>query len=280
MAEGIKNGDFMRETHDMTKASKKFHNKVKSFCDPLVQLFGINHFYHAKVTNAGHFIGLNLNPGWEEFFFSDKTHLLIWPDKCLPRKVKEGVRFLQEDENENFNKLLKTAKEEYSLNFSLQIVEKTPQGTDMYGFALNSQNPHQHMVLINEIPLLRLFIKRFQEEFKPLYAALNDNKVDMPSLLGPQFFKAKVPAITRSFMRDQFLQKMGIEIPSLTDREIEVIKYLIQGYSASQLAAELFISKRTAEHHIERIKYKFNSFSKSELIRKIRELESIGYFMF
>jgi DNA-binding CsgD family transcriptional regulator len=124
-----------------------------------------------------------------------------------------------------------------------------------------------------------LFIKRFQEEFETLYTALEDNQVDMTGLLGTQFYKAKVPPITSS-MRDQFFQKMGIKIPPLTNREIEVIKYLIKGYSASRLACELFISKRTAEHHIERIKDKFNSFSKSELIQKIREFELIGYFMF
>ena len=151
----------------------------------------------------------------------------------------------------------------------------------MYGFALNSSNPLQHMSLINEMPLLRLFIKRFQEEFRELYAALDDNKIDMTSLLGTQFYKAKASPINKSLTRDQFLQKMGIEIPSaLTDRELDVIKYLIRGYPASQIASELFISKRTVEHHLERIKDKFYSFSKADLIQKIRELELIGYFTF
>ena len=62
----------MKETHDMVSASKKFHDKMKAFCDPLVQLFGINHFYHAKITNSGHFVGVNLNREWEEYFFWDK----------------------------------------------------------------------------------------------------------------------------------------------------------------------------------------------------------------
>lgn len=271
----------MKETHDMVRASKKFQDKMKSFCDPLVQLFGINHFYHAKITNSGHFVGVNLNREWEEYFFSDKSHLHIWPDKCQPRKVRHGIRFLEENEDDNFNKLLRKAKKDYSLNFSLQLVEKSNQGTNMYGFALNSSNPLQHMTLINEMPLLRLFIKRFQEEFKALYAALDDNKIDMSSLLGSEFYNAKVPAITKSYMRDQFLKKMGIEIPtSLTDRELEVIKHLIKGYPASQIASELFISKRTVEHHLERIKDKFYASSKSDLIQRIRELESIGYFMF
>lgn len=273
----------MKETDDMVKASKKFDNKIKSFCSPLVQTFGIRHFYHAKITNSGHFVGVNLDREWEEYFFSDKSHLLIWPDKCQPCKIRNEIRFLHENEGEKeeFNKLLKTAKEKYSLNFSLQFTEKSNTGLNMYGFALDSPSPLQHMMLIKEMPLLRLFIKRFQVEFKKLYTALDDNTVDMPTLLGSQFYKVKSRAINKSFIGDQFLKKIGIEIPkSLTDREMEVIKYLIQGHSASQIACEIFISKRTVEHHLERIKDKFFSSSKSDLIQKIRELESIGYFMF
>ncbi len=267
----------MKETRDMVRASKNFDNKIKSFCSPLIQNFGISHFYHAKVTKAGYFVGVNLNRDWEEYFFSDKSHLLIWPDKCQSCKVHNGIRLLQETENDNLNKLLLTAKEDYSLNFSLQFVEKSNQDTNMYGFALNSSDHMQHMALLKEIPLLRLFIKRFQEEFKGLYAALDNNKIDMPSLLGASFYKVKNPTLTKSLMREQFLKKMGIEIPSsLTDRETDVIKYLIEGCSASEIASELSRSKRTVEHQIERIKDKFYASSKSALIKKLLEHESIG----
>lgn len=273
----------MKETQDMVKASKKFDDKIKSFCAPLIETFGISHFYHAKITSSGHFIGFNFNRTWEEYFFSEKSHLLIWPDKCQPCKITKGIRFLHEDENENaeLNRLLKSAREEYSLNFSLQFVEKSSHCTEMYGFALNSSDPLQHLMIVKEMPLLRLFMKRFQEEFKGLYKALNNNCIDMPSLLGPQFHNAKNRIVNQSFMHEQFLQKIGIQLPQpLTERELDVIKFLVKGHSAAEIGSLLFLSKRTVEHHLERIKDKFCSNSKSDLIQKIRELESIGYFMF
>lgn len=271
----------MNEIHDMMRASSKFHDKIQKFCVPLVKSFGVSHFYHARVTNSGHFIGVNLNRSWEEYFLSDKSHLLIWPDKCQPCKIKNGIRFLQGNENDSLNKLLIKAKEDYSLNFSLQFVEKSNQGTNMYGFALNSSDPLQQMTFANEMPLIRLFIKRFQEEFKTLYSTLDNKMVSMSNLLGPSFYNAKVPSITKSSLRDEFLTRIGIEVPMpLTDRETEIIKYFLKGCPASQIACELFISTRTVEHHLERIKDKFHSSSKSELFQKIRELASIGYFMY
>ncbi len=271
----------MKQMHDMVRISKKFDDKLTSFCAPLIQMFGISQFYHAHVSHSGHFIGVNMNRDWEEYFFSDKSHLLIWPDKCQPCKSSNGIRLLQEGTNESLNHLLRTAKDKYSLNFSLQFVEKSNHGTDMYGFALNSPSLLQHMLLLKEAPLLRLFIKQFREEFKPLYLALHDHQVDMTKLLGSQFYKVKNPAITEPHDRDQFLKRMHIETPpSLTPTEVEIIKYLIGGSSASEIASLLFRSKRTVEHHIERIKDKFFSISKSELIKKIREFELIGYFAF
>ncbi len=270
----------MKETFEMVKITRKYHDRIKKFCGPL-NLFGVNHFFHARVTHTSHFTGINLHPEWEEYFFSNKNHLLLWPDKCQPLKVKSNVRFLMENENDPHKELIHIAKEKYSINFSLQIVEKTNQETDIFGFALDSPNPLKHMTLLKEMPLLRLFIKRFKEEFKGLYKHLNDHQIDLKSFLGPQFYNKKISPASPSLARDCFLQKMNIKIPlPLSNREIEVIRYLIQGYSASQIGLNLYISKRTVEHHLERIKEKFDSSNKAELIRIIRELESIGFFMF
>lgn len=273
----------MKEARGLIKVSQTYNNKIQSFCNPLIQTFGITHFYHAKITNDGHFVAINLNRDWEEYFFSNRSHLLIWPDKCSPQQIKSGIRFLNDDkhEKESLNFLLKTARDSYSLNFSLQFVEKSNWGFEMWGFALNTPNSLQHMHLVKEAPLLRLFIKRFQEEFKKLYLLLNENRVDLTDLLGPQFYEAKNQTESLPFAHTQFLKSIGVPLPTtLSNREVEVIKSLIRGYSASEIASQLFISRRTVEHHLERIKDKFSSASKSELIQKIRDLESIGYFMF
>jgi len=53
-----------------------------------------------------------------------------------------------------------------------------------------------------------------------------------------------------------------------TMRENEVLKYLVRGKTAKEIAIILKISYRTVQHHIEHMRTKSNSNSKSELIDK------------
>lgn len=60
--------------------------------------------------------------------------------------------------------------------------------------------------------------------------------------------------------------------PLLAQRERECICYLYQGYSHAEIAKELKISVRTVEYHVENLKTKTNSESKSDVLKKFRTL--------
>ena len=55
----------------------------------------------------------------------------------------------------------------------------------------------------------------------------------------------------------------------LSKREIECAYYLIRGMTAKQIAKIIFLSPRTIEHYIDRIKSKFKCKSRSDLIMSI-----------
>lgn len=52
----------------------------------------------------------------------------------------------------------------------------------------------------------------------------------------------------------------------LSKRELECVKYLIQGMTSREIGTMLFISKRTVETHLIHLKEKMNCRTKSELI--------------
>lgn len=55
----------------------------------------------------------------------------------------------------------------------------------------------------------------------------------------------------------------------LTQRQKEIIYHMVRGKTAKEIAVILNVSPRTIEHHIENIKIRTNSDSKSELIDKM-----------
>jgi len=78
------------------------------------------------------------------------------------------------------------------------------------------------------------------------------------------------------FVRTQ-KEKQKILLPAklkslykLTDREIEIIKLLLEGKSSQQIAAKLFISKHTVDTHRRNILKKINIKSTTELIPILR----------
>lgn len=62
-------------------------------------------------------------------------------------------------------------------------------------------------------------------------------------------------------------------IPTLSKREQECAMYLIQGMTCREIAATLFISRRTVETHMEHLKEKLSCQKKSQLIFKLLQSE-------
>jgi DNA-binding NarL/FixJ family response regulator len=56
-------------------------------------------------------------------------------------------------------------------------------------------------------------------------------------------------------------------IPELTDREIEVLKLVATGMSSKEIAAELFISHRTVQNHVQNTLGKLQLHNRVELVR-------------
>ena len=84
-----------------------------------------------------------------------------------------------------------------------------------------------------------------------------------------------------TIVRFRNVQKENIEkiIPEklksnyhLTDREIEIVKFLMQGKTSQEIADKLFISKHTVDTHRRKILSKTNTNSTSELLSNIHSL--------
>lgn len=164
---------------------------------------------------------------------------------------------------------------EHGLYHSMHLISKIPGGMEVFGFSSASSSNEQLAILFSEMPLIKLFIQKFKEENFQLLSKLEDNQIDLAQLIGPSFYEKQEPKMLRFKSRKRFLEAMGIEC-LLSLREKEVAMSLLNGLSARKIAAQLFLSTRTVEHHIERIKIKLNCDAKVDLVQKARELQELG----
>ncbi len=251
--------------------ARKVQYRLKKFCSPLIDHLGITHFYHYMLTNSGGFASAGLHQEWHDYVFSGN-------DCCIPalrefrhkKHEPQRIVFTQAFENEHWNSLVKIAREKFKVHLGLQISFVTKEGQEAFGFGLKSSDPFEHIAFFNNQKIINTFIYAFRREFRNSY--LKDYLVDVASLIGPSFHKT-----TQSEKKSSKLLSIYEAPNPFTKRETEVIPYLLDGYSAAAIADKLFRSKRTVEHRLEQMKEKMDCVSKSELIRKVRRLETLGY---
>jgi DNA-binding CsgD family transcriptional regulator len=58
----------------------------------------------------------------------------------------------------------------------------------------------------------------------------------------------------------------------LSDREQEVAALVLQGMTYKQVGDQLFISAKTVEHHMARMRQRLGATSRSELLNQLRSL--------
>jgi two-component system response regulator NreC len=79
------------------------------------------------------------------------------------------------------------------------------------------------------------------------------------------------PSMAKLLVKDYLAQERNIDgassLDGLTDREQEVLKYLVEGENNDEIASVLVISPKTVARHRENIMHKLNLHSRSELVR-------------
>lgn len=268
----------MNKFSDMIdKYSIKQNRKIRNFCDPILSHFGVNHFWYYKVTHEGYYSCLGSNIHWTEFYFDQKLYI---PNPYLrnPHNFQTGLSFIRQVKDDAFERTVDFGAKNYNVNQSLIFLEKTKEGIEGYGFATDMPNIVFEMLCLNELPLFKVFLRRFQEEFNPLLTKMNENMVEIASVIGPSFYIKKPLIHFPSIDKQKILKQFNLaDLLTLSKREKEVLFHTSRGLVAAEISSQLGLSKRTVEHYIENIKNKLSCYSKSDLIQKANEFLSLGY---
>lgn len=260
------------------KYSHGNYKKIKKMLLPLENHLAIKHFSYYKITNEGqhHTIGSNLSFG--EYFYSNKLYLNC-PFLLHPSNYETGASLSKGVGDSNFQETQKQINDNCGIEIGLTLIEKTQDGIEGFCFASNVNMPSAETLYVNEMPLLKHFVRMFKEEFKETLLKINDDNIDLSKITGHNFYAQKNDLVVKVKDRELLLKKMGIELPyHITKSQKEVAKLISNGYTAKDIAKLLKRSPRTIESYIEEIKDIFYCGSKPELILKTQELATLGYF--
>lgn len=252
------------------------YNQMVRFTKPLYDHFGVNHFWYYRITRSGNYSYVGSHAAWNEYCF-DQSLLGRFPCLRHPNVLRRGITLMKAGNNEQYKEVQKQAWDKFGINFNLNIFENCAEGIEAFGFGTRFQDHESEERLVNELPLLRYFIKEFRQKHEKLFHLLEENCVDLSANIGT-IFHERPKGIILPLERPLFLRQMGHMITELTPREKDILKLLANGFPASYIKDRLHLSVRTVENYIASIKDKLACYSKVELIEKAQELASISFF--
>lgn len=80
------------------------------------------------------------------------------------------------------------------------------------------------------------------------------------------------------WLKSKINQTVKSKNNALTDREFECLRYLLEGFSAKEIAREIGISPRTIELHIHSIRQKTGSRTTLQLLAKLLKIAAYSPF--
>lgn len=248
---------------------------VLSICADFFEYLNLNHFWYYKITNQGDISFIGSQAEWTELFAAEKF-FLIYPQLRPPFCAIPDITLHKDVQDPSLKKIYELSSK-FGVRQSLVFNFKTPEGMEEFGFSSSASCEKQTSIFLNKMPLFKFFIRKFKSENRGLLSKLQDRQVNIGSLIGPEFYKDNPP---KTFPKNLLLNKMGIEYKRpLSSIESDVVNLMLDGYSASECATQLFRSRRTVEHHIERIKDKLECRSRAELIQKVNLLRELGFLV-
>jgi|GEM_PF-3093029 len=252
-------------------------DRALKFAAPLNDHLGINHFWYYRISSSGAYSYLGTHEDWNEYCYE---HSLTNAFPCLrhPKILGEGISLMRASPSDTkYKEVQKIAWDRFQINFNLNLYETFEDGIEAFGFGSRFNDHKADERLLNELPLLRSFVRAFKENHKKVFSLLEENQVDLVSQMGTEFYKRPME-YSLPLERGSFLSQLGYQfILELTPREKQLLKYLASGYPASYIKKQLFLSLRTVENYIATLKDKLNCSSKVDLIQKAQEIMCTGW---
>lgn len=252
--------------------------EMLQICKPLQKL-GISYFAHVRIERNGFFSGNGTRPDFlthylEQGYQNFDLHLglddpeqryILWDALKLHGKTKQ----------------LYEAEAEFGFNHTITLVDHKPGTMELYHFSTKLGHYFMNAYYLQHLDLLEKFIAYFHGQL-----LLNDTLNEAYKMgfkvsnQGGGFQNKQNLILTQDTEIADFLEEIGdTKVPimdpkmqtKVSRRERQCAFYLLEGYTSKEIAEKLYLSPRTVEVYLERLRTRFGSKNKIQLARHIIE---------
>lgn len=246
---------------------------IKSFCRPLENL-GIQYFQYIRKSNENQYFHLTNNPEWLNHFFRKQYYLTEFfhnPDQ----KYSSGTYFwhgLPDQESVH-----QDLRDFFNVDWGITNVQIHQDCNEFFYFGVDKNRVEMINFYVNCFHLLQRFILYFKDSFMDMTEARLNKRVIVPTRKNYSSTIALSEVNTSLFYQQTRYNRYYLSglMSNLyfTKREMECLKWYIEGKTTPEIAIILTMSARTVETHLNRIKSKTNCYSRGQLCYQFANLQ-------
>ncbi len=256
---------------DRLKKHTVLSEKATKLVRPFLDAFSFTHFTYFYIKADGSSACLTTGHEWLEKYLNEKLYVQN-PFLRHPKYYSTGWYF-----NQPTSEKVQLMKSSLMMDESCTLLMSNKEISRGFSFGASPRS-HAFIKLVNEQQIFYRFIQYFLKDGKKILSSLENNAVDTPSLIGPQFFTSGLNGSLKLANRDRLYKQIGGKDnwKNLSLQEKRMLVLYTQGYSAPMIADTMKLSSRTIETYIDKCKSKLDCFSRKELLEKSRELQDWG----
>ena len=255
-------------------------NDIREICKPLLQ-FGIHDFCFSVVSNDNQLSSIGTNPKYCHHYLSNQYYnddIYVNDKECLFRDEKQYIFWDMQVSSHDLDSL-KHLSSDFGVHhvFTITNPKTVDNSIQYFHFSTNNENNNLNDFYKSNIEFLNTFGLYFKEKLlnhKELRLALSLKHTLSQRPIQPPQSEQVVKAIKT--IKPKKIVIGPTRAVSITEKELECIKWLHLGKSANLTAQILGISPRTVEQRVNSVKNKLNCHSMYQLGEKVAEYELLS----
>lgn len=175
------------------------------------------------------------------------------------------------DLDDGFSDAVSDYRDMFNMMYPVYLFERYENYFDLFVFTSKLNNTSSINYYLNNMQNLENFKLYFKDKAAKLIKEASKNRIHLPDHMLPNFGGLNSGPIKKDpLMMPIKSIDLGGNGASITKRELEIFKHLINGLTVKESSALLNISSRTAETHVSNVKCKLGVKKKSEALKILR----------